>query len=115
MERVQAREYAKTHGGCYSRACTARVRARAVRVQTRRLTPYRCATGRFAIPCYIIQCESHGKWTAFNPSGAAGPYQIMAMHGRPWPANTPAKRLAHHRIAAKLWAGGRGASHWVCS
>ena len=30
-----------------------------------------------AIPEYIVQCESGGRWDAYNPSGASGPYQIM--------------------------------------
>lgn len=81
----------------------------------RRITPYRCGFGRSAIPCYIVMCESRGRWTAYNPSGAAGPYQLMPVHRRPWPANTRAARLAHHRIAARLWNGGRGAQNWVCA
>jgi hypothetical protein len=69
---------------------------------------------RWAIPWRIVACESGGSWGAYNPSGAAGPYQIMAFWGRPFPANTAAARWAHHRIAARLWQGGAGASHWVC-
>lgn len=115
VKRVKAKAYAKTHGGCYSPRCTLRVRAkRDVRV-IRRVTPYRCRFGRSAIPCYVVRCESRGRWTAYNRSGAAGIYQIMPMHGRPWPANTRRARLAHHRIAARLWRGGAGASNWVCA
>lgn len=29
------------------------------------------------------------------------------------PVVTAADRLAHHRMAAELWAGGAGASHWA--
>lgn len=101
--------------GCNSRSCELRVKAKYQVKEIRKLTPYHCATGRFAIPCYIIACESHGLWTAYNRSGAAGPYQLMAMHGRPWPALTRGARLAHHRIAARLWAGGRGARNWACA
>lgn len=114
-KRVKAREFAKHHGGCRSMTCVKRVRAKRDARDTRRLTPYRCRTGRFAVPCYIIRCESRGSWTAYNRSGAAGPYQIMPMHGRPWPAHTQRARLAHHRIAARLWRGGAGASNWVCA
>ncbi len=113
--RVKARAYAKTHGGCYSPSCTTRVRAKAAAREIRKLTPYRCSFGRSAIPCYIVACESHGRWTAYNPSGAAGIYQIMGMHGRPWPVRSRTARLAHHRIAARLWAGGRGARNWECA
>lgn len=79
------------------------------------LTPYDCGSaGRFAIPCGIVACESGFSWSAYNPSGAAGVYQIMAMHGRPFPVRSAADRLRHHQIAANLWRGGAGASHWVC-
>lgn len=113
--KAKAREYAANHGGCYSPRCTTRVRAKRDIREIRRLTPYRCHFGRSAIPCAIVMCESHGRWTAYNRSGAAGIYQIMPVHHRPWPANTRAARLAHHRIAARLWNGGRGARNWVCA
>lgn len=80
------------------------------RLEVDRLTPY----GRWAIPGYIVACESHGSWSAYNPSGALGPYQLLGK-GAPFPADTRAKRLTHHRIAGALWNGGAGASHWVCT
>ncbi len=105
-------------GGCQSQACVERVkhkqRVKMIARETRRLTPYRCASGRFAVPCYIIACESHGRWAAYNPSGAVGPYQLLGW-GAPWPVRTAVDRLAHHRIAARLWARGRGARNWVCA
>jgi len=100
--------------GCNSRSCELRVKAKYIAREIHRLTPYRCSFGRSAIPCAIVMCESRGKWTAYNPSGAAGRYQIMPFHGRPFPVNTAAKRLAHHRIASRLWRGGAGASQWSC-
>jgi hypothetical protein len=106
---------AEAHKGCHSKMCERRVLNDDRREQIRKLTPYRCATGRWAVPCYIVACESRGLWGAWNRSGAAGPYQIMPMHGRPFPANSLRKRLVHHRIASRLWAGGRGASHWMCA
>lgn len=82
------------------------------RIAVARITPYGpCYGGRWAIPCSIVGCESGGSWSAYNPSGARGPYQFLGKPD-PWPANTPAKRLRHHQIAAGLWAGGRGAGHW---
>lgn len=75
------------------------------------LTPY----GKWAIPSYIVACESGGSWSAYNSSGAAGPYQIMPEHGRPFPANSWREKMAHHRIAGDLYAGGSGASNWVCA
>jgi hypothetical protein len=85
------------------------------RDQLRALTPYDCgAAGRFAVPCPIVFRESRYSWTAANPaSSAVGPYQLLDMHGRPWPIRSRADRLEHHRIAARLWDGGAGASHWA--
>lgn len=79
------------------------------------LTPYDCGSnGSFAIPCYIVNCESRYSWSAANPSGAVGPYQLLGW-GAPWPVRSQADKTAHHRIAAQLWSGGAGASHWVCA
>jgi hypothetical protein len=86
------------------------------REQRRALTPYDCGSaGRFAIPCSVVACESGYSWSAYNPSGAAGAYQIMPEHGRPWPVDSREDKLAHHRIAASLWAGGSGSGNWVCA
>lgn len=79
------------------------------------LTPYPGPNGtRWAIPYYIVACESHGNWNAYNPSGARGAYQFLGWNV-PWPVRSEADKVAHHRMAARLWAGGRGASHWVCA
>ena len=78
------------------------------------LTPYPGPNGtHWAIPYSIVACESGGSWTAANPSGAIGPYQLLG-HGAPWPVTSEADKLAHHRIAAALWNGGAGRSNWVC-
>ena len=63
------------------------------------------------IPTSIVMCESGGSWSAYNPSGALGPYQLLGK-GAPWPVTTYAQAQVHHQIAAKLWAGGSGAGHW---
>lgn len=79
------------------------------------LTPYSCGSaGRFAIPCYIVACESGYSWSAYNPSGALGPYQLLGW-GAPFPVVSWADKMEHHRIAGDLWDGGGGASHWVCA
>lgn len=68
-------------------------------------------TGAWAIPTYIVMCESGGDWYAHNPSGASGPYQIMPMHfGGELAMNQ--SRAAQHAKAAELWNGGKGKSHW---
>jgi len=77
------------------------------------LTPYNCgSSGNWAIPCAIVACESGYSWSAYNPSGALGPYQLLGK-GAPWPVTSEADKIAHHRIAANLWAGGAGSSHWT--
>lgn len=78
------------------------------------VTPYNCGShGSYAIPCYIVECESHFSWSAANPSGAIGPYQLLG-HGAPWPVTSLADKLAHHRIARELWMS-QGSSPWVCA
>ena len=99
-----------------------RTELRAARVERQRearalavaasLTPYACSFGRSAIPCSIVACESKGDWSAANPSGAVGFYQFLGKR-IPWPVRSQADRNAHHRLAASLWAGGAGASHWA--
>ena len=91
------------------------VRDRRMRIVIEAVTPFSGPDGtRWAIPWRGVYCESKGSWSAYNSSGAAGPYQIMSMHGRPWPVRTMRDKMKHHRIAARLWAGGRGARNWVC-
>jgi hypothetical protein len=109
------REIASRERGEYRRHRERKLEAREAR-QVSSLTPYDCGSaGSFAIPCYIVACESGYSWSAYNPSGAAGPYQIMPEHGRPYPIDSAEDRLAHHRIASSLWNGGAGASNWVCA
>ena len=85
------------------------------RWKLRKVTPYGGGTpyGHWSIPAYIVMCESGGSYTAQNASGAFGAYQLMPT----WWAHlgrkpTPAEQDA---IAARLWAGGAGASHWLCA
>jgi hypothetical protein len=67
--------------------------------------------GAWAIPEYIVMCESGGRWDAYNSSGASGPYQLMPMHfGGELAMNQ--SRAAQHAKAAELWNGGKGKSHW---
>jgi peptidoglycan hydrolase CwlO-like protein len=74
--------------------------------------------GNWAIPTYIVMCESGGNYRAVNPSsGAGGAYQIMpatwAAHGgqgRPQDA-PPAEQ---DRIAAEIWADS-GPGAWSCA
>lgn len=88
-----------------------------------RYTPYSCATGRSAIPCSIMECESGGSYTAKNPtSSAGGKYQILDTTWRDYggahysgthPA-AEAPPAEQDRIAAEIWADSGGGA-WVCS
>lgn len=80
----------------------------------RKIAPYPGGGTYWAIPWYVVSCESGGSWTAYNPSGAAGPYQLLGW-GAPFPATTWREKMENHRIAAELWAGGAGAGNWVCA
>lgn len=69
--------------------------------------------GKWAIPPYIVACESHGSWYAHNPSGASGPYQLLGW-GAPYPATTPQTWALNHVIAARVWRT-QGAGAWTCA
>lgn len=74
--------------------------------------------GPYAIPTYIVMCESGGDYSALNPSsGAGGAYQIIpstwaAYGGKGLPHE--ASKAEQDRIAALIWAD-VGASAWSCA
>jgi septal ring factor EnvC (AmiA/AmiB activator) len=73
--------------------------------------------GPYAIPTYIVMCESGGDYSALNPSsGAGGAYQIIPSTwelygGQGEPQN--ASKAEQDRIAGEIWADS-GTSAWVC-
>jgi septal ring factor EnvC (AmiA/AmiB activator) len=73
--------------------------------------------GPYAIPTYIVMCESGGNYGAVNSSsGAGGAYQILPTTwqlygGQGEPQN--ASKAEQDRIAAEIWADS-GPSAWVC-
>jgi septal ring factor EnvC (AmiA/AmiB activator) len=73
--------------------------------------------GPYAIPAYIVMCESGGNYGAINPSsGAGGAYQILPSTwelygGNGAPQN--ASKSEQDRIAAEIWADS-GPGAWVC-
>jgi septal ring factor EnvC (AmiA/AmiB activator) len=73
--------------------------------------------GPYAIPAYIVMCESGGDYGAVNPSsGAGGAYQILPSTwelygGQGEPQDAP--KAEQDRIAGEIWADS-GASAWVC-
>jgi septal ring factor EnvC (AmiA/AmiB activator) len=74
--------------------------------------------GPYAIPTYIVMCESGGNYSAVNPSsGAGGAYQILpstwALYGGQG-APQDAPKAEQDRIAGEIWVDS-GASAWVCA
>lgn len=65
-----------------------------------------------AIPAYIVECESGCNYSAQNPSGAYGAYQIMPGTSSAYGCDmsTPEGQDA---CAAKIYAD-QGSSPWVC-
>lgn len=90
---------------------------------------YVAGSGGCAVPAYICQRESGGSPTAVNPTGCGGrgcygKYQFdpitwnnaARMAGRPdlvgvLPSNV--SEADQDQVAAALWAGGAGCSHWA--
>jgi peptidoglycan hydrolase CwlO-like protein len=74
--------------------------------------------GPYAIPTYIVMCESGGNYRALNPSsGAGGAYQILpstwrAYGGQSLPHQAPPAE--QDRIAAMIWRDS-GPSPWSCA
>lgn len=74
------------------------------------LRPYDCGShGRFAVPCYIVACESN-----FNPYADNGSHFGYYQCRYDYECGTR-DIAAQHRGAAKLWDGGAGSSHWACA
>jgi septal ring factor EnvC (AmiA/AmiB activator) len=74
--------------------------------------------GPYAIPTYIVMCESGGNYSALNPSsGAGGAYQILPstweLYGGKG-APHEASKEEQDRIAAEIWADSGGGA-WVCA
>jgi hypothetical protein len=74
--------------------------------------------GPFAIPTYIVMCESGGNYGAVNPSsGAGGAYQILpstwSLYGGQG-APQDASKAEQDRIAGQIWADS-GGSAWACA
>lgn len=70
------------------------------------ITPYSGGGQCWAIPYSIVSCESGGSYSAHNPSGASGAYQLMSGGG--------GSKSEQDQAAARLYAGGAGRGNWVC-
>lgn len=77
-------------------------------------TPY----GRWAIPWYVVRCESRGRNLPPNSAGASGYYQMIvstwhALGGKTTHAYQ-APKVEQDRLAHKLWTT-VGPSQWDCA
>ena len=75
--------------------------------------------GRYAIPSYIVQCESQGNYHAVNSSGsgAGGAYQIKpatwrAYGGTGLPQNAP--KSEQDAVAKRIYQS-QGTAPWACA
>lgn len=93
-------------------------RAEAASRATAEETVGRWLGGPYAIPTYIVLCESGGNYSALNPSsGAGGAYQILPSTWESYGgegAPHEASKAEQDRIAGEIWADS-GGSAWVCS
>jgi peptidoglycan hydrolase CwlO-like protein len=76
--------------------------------------------GSYTIPTSIVMCESGGNYGAVNPSsGAGGAYQMLPSTykglGGKFASPNVAPKWEQDKLAAKLWAGGKGAGNWACA
>jgi septal ring factor EnvC (AmiA/AmiB activator) len=76
-------------------------------------------SGSWTIPSSVVQCESGGQNLPPNSAGASGYYQIMPgtwkEFGGTGSSAYGASRSEQNLVASKIWAGGSGASNWVCA
>jgi septal ring factor EnvC (AmiA/AmiB activator) len=77
------------------------------------------ASGGWVIPSSIVQCESGGQNLPPNSAGASGYYQIIPStwkdFGGSGSSAVGASRAEQNQVASRIWAGGSGASNWVCA
>ena len=75
--------------------------------------------GNWVIPSSIVNCESGGQNLPPNSAGASGYYQIMPgtwkLFGGSGSSAYGATRAEQNTVASRIWAGGSGASNWVCA
>lgn len=80
------------------------------------ITPYDCGSrGHAAIPCYVVECESHFDWGAVNPSsGAFGWYQLLPSTYSGVCESCDRSEYDQHLAASRVWARS-GGSEWSCA
>lgn len=89
---------------------------RASQQEIAKLTPYDCGSyGSFAIPCYVVDCESHFDWNAVNPSsGARSVYQMLPSTYGGVCDTCDWSQPDQHLAASRVWARS-GGSEWSCA
>jgi len=70
------------------------------------------SSGGYSIPEYIVQCESGGDYSASNPSGAYGAYQIMPGTAEAYGCDL-STAAGQDACAAEIYSD-VGSSAWVC-
>jgi hypothetical protein len=76
--------------------------------------------GQWAIPSYIVECESTYQNLPPNSAGASGYYQIIPGTWAAFGGSSPDNAYEHSKaeqdaVAARIWNGGAGAGNWVCA
>jgi len=69
----------------------------------------------WAIPTYLVMRESGGDYSARNPSGACGAYQVIPSTWNGYGGYSSAcdaPSSVQDKFAGQLWDGGAGCSHW---
>lgn len=89
---------------------------RASQLETAKLTPYAGPNGtRWAIPWYVVDCESGGDWGAYNTSsGATGPYQMLPSTYSGVCRSCDWSEVDQHYSAGVVWQRSGGAE-WACA
>lgn len=109
--------------GCQTRACDKRADAAFARHRARKLE--RELASGWAIPTYIVMCESRGQNLPPNSADASGYYQVLGAdspYGDTWRANgggPPYEAYLHSkaeqdRVARHIW-NAAGSSQWDCA
>jgi hypothetical protein len=75
----------------------------------RSITPYFGGGGRWAIPAYIVLCESGYRWSV-----SYGPYSLIGVWAPRGPITNMHDKMLNHRAARDLWLT-YGSSPWTCA